>query len=170
MRAKRLGYGVVAVVSVSLATACARGAAVSPGMADSTLTLSGAAAETAPDAHALSAVRVQVTDGPDAGRVAMTDGRGSFQFSGLQPGAIGLVATKDGYLPWRVLNLSVGTYPQIQVVLYPVAPLDGAHVSATARCNDGTWSWEQSEVGLCAAHQGPAYTVCPGPLCVEARK
>ena len=165
----RLVCGIGCLISVSLAAACGKSSAPLPGTPDATLTISGTASEAAPFAHGLAGVRVQVTDGPDAGLAATTDAGGFFRLAALKPGDIGLVATKDGYLAWRVLNLSVATYPQIQIVLYPVAPTDASGVPATARCNDGTWSWETSEAGLCSAHDGPAYTVCPGPLCIGRR-
>jgi hypothetical protein len=146
------------------------GAAFVPAAPSTTIVLSGAALEAAPATHSLANVRIQVTDGPDAGMEATSDGAGTFRFSGLKSGSIGLTATKDGYLPWRVLNMSVDTYRQIEVVMYPIAPRNGDGVSATARCDDGTWSWETSAADLCAAHQGPAYAVCPGPLCVGGQK
>jgi hypothetical protein len=155
---------------ITVATGCGKSSAPTPVAAERTLTLSGAAAETAPNAHLLAGVRLQITDGPDAGLVATSDSTGSFRFAVLRPGAIGIVATKDGYLPWRVLNLSVETYPQIQVVLYPVPPGNASGTAATARCNDGTWSWEPSLSNLCAANGGVAYTVCPGPLCIGGRQ
>src|SRR4051794_41188427 len=96
------------------ATACGRSSSPMAGSADAALTISGAATEAAPFAHRLSDVRIQVTDGPDAGVVAISDQGGSFRLNALKGGDIGIVATKDGYLPWRVLNLSVAAYPQIQ--------------------------------------------------------
>jgi len=158
------------VIALAAASACGKSSAPTPATADRTWTLSGVAAEAAPDTHLLTGVRLQITDGPDAGLVATSDSSGSFRFGVLRPGAIGIVATRDGYLPWRVLNLSVETYPQIQVVLYPIPPADASGTSATARCNDGTWSWEPSFASLCAAHGGLAYSVCPGPLCVGGRR
>jgi hypothetical protein len=158
------------VIAITGASACGKSSAPTPVSADRTWTLSGSTAETAPNAHLLTGVRVQITDGPDAGLVATSDSSGSFRFAVLRPGAIGIVATKDGYLPWRVLNLSVETYPQIQIVLYPVPPTDASGTLATVRCNDGAWSWETSFGNLCAGNGGTAYTVCPGPLCIGGRQ
>lgn len=132
-------------------------------------TLFGAAQEAAPATHSLAGVRVQITDGPDAGAEAVSDSTGAFHLDFLKSGMIGILATKDGYQPWRVKNLNVDTYHQIQVVMYPTAPLNATGQSATARCNDGTWTWETSAANLCAANGGPAYAVCPGLFCTGTR-
>ena len=158
------------LAAATLVTACAKSSEPMPPVAaDPTVTLSGAAAEAAPNAHMLAGVRIQVTDGPDAGKAVTSDAAGEFRFAALRPGAIGLLASKDGFLPWRVLNLSVETYPQIQVVMYPVPPTNARGVAATARCNDGSWSWDDVFANLCVGHGGTAYAVCPGPLCVGGR-
>jgi len=147
--------------------ACGRSSMPLPTTADGTLSLSGTAAEVAPSAHVLPGVHILITDGPGAGRETTTDAGGTFRLTALPSGMIGIVATKDGYFPWRVMNLSVDTYHEIQIVMYPQTPRDASGTPATARCNDGTWSWDTSLDGLCATHGGVAYTACPGPLCVH---
>src|SRR5262245_38294568 len=170
---RRLIPGLSWVAGCLLLSACTGGhaaALTSPtavvSAAGQRATVFGAALEAAPSTHSLAGVRIQITDGPDAGTEAVSDSTGAFHLDSLKSGAIGILATKDGYQPWRVLNLSVDTYHQIQVVMYPTAPVDASGKSATARCNDGTWSWETSPVNMCAEHGGAAYVVCPGPLCV----
>ena len=37
--------------------------------------------------------------------------------------------------------------------------------TATARCNDGTFSCSQNRSGTCSSHQGVSCWICPGPLC-----
>ena len=170
MLGRPTAWWVAGVIAITGASACGKSSAPIPVTADRTWTLSGVAAESAPNTHLLTGVRIQITDGPDAGLVSTSDSGGSFRFAVLRPGAVGIVATKDGYLPWRVVNLNVETYPQIQITLYPVPPVNASGNSATARCNDGTWSWETSFVNLCAADGGVAYTVCPGALCIGGRQ
>jgi hypothetical protein len=86
-------------------------------------------------------------------------------FPPLHPGEIGVEAVKDGYSLWRLTNLILDHDRDLQVVLYPNPPQNPAGVAATARCNDGSWSWAQTRADACTANNGIAYTVCPGPLC-----
>jgi len=133
-----------------------------------TLALSGTATETAPAAKPLAGVAVRIIAGPDTGLSTMTDGRGQLLFPPLHPGVIGVEATKDSYLVWRLTNLIMDHDRDLQVVLYPVPPKDNSGASATARCNDGSWSWAETRAEACASNGGIAYTVCPGPLCQSA--
>jgi hypothetical protein len=130
-----------------------------------TLALSGTATETAPAAKPLAGVAVRIIAGPDAGQSTMTDARGHLMFPPLHPGVIGVEATRDGYLLWRLTNLIMDHDGDLQIVLYPVPPKDGSGASATARCNDGSWSWAEARAEACAGNGGIAYTVCPGTLC-----
>src|SRR5262249_7493713 len=68
--------------------------------------LSGAVQEVGPDPHAMSGVRLEIVGGPGNGRVATSDAGGSFSFGGVT-GVVALEATKAGYLPWRVSNLTI---------------------------------------------------------------
>ena len=134
-----------------------------------TLLLSGIATETAPAAKPLAGVVVRIIAGPDTGQSTMTYGRGQMMFfPPLHPGVIGVEATQDGYLVWRLTNLIFYHDRDLQIVLYPVPPKDDSGASATARCNDGSWSWAETRAEACASNGGIAYTVCPGPLCQSA--
>jgi len=133
-----------------------------------TLALSGTATETAPAAKPLAGVAVRIIAGPDTGLSTMTDGRGQLLFPPLHPGVIGVEATKDSYLVSRLTNLIMDHDRDLQIVLYPVPPKDNSGASATARCNDGSWSWAETRADACAGNGGIAYTVCPGPLCQSA--
>jgi len=135
----------------------------------STLALSGTATETAPAAKPLAGVAVRIIAGPDTGQSTMTGAWGYLMFfPPVHPGVISVEATKDGYLVWRLTNLIMDHDRDLQIVLYPVPPKDNSGASATARCNDGSWSWAETRADACAANGGIAYTVCPGPLCQSA--
>jgi hypothetical protein len=130
-----------------------------------TLALSGVAFEPPPTPKPVAGLTLRIIQGPDTGQSTMTDAAGHFMFPPLHPGEIGVEAVKDGYLPWRLTNLMMDHDRDLQVVLYPTPPVNGAGMSATARCNDASWSWAQTRAEACAANNGIAYTVCPGPLC-----
>ena len=68
-------------------------------------------------------------------------------------------------MTWRLTTLSVDFDRQIDIVMYPTPPTDNTGATATARCNDGSWSWAQTRAAACTANGGVAYTVCPGPIC-----
>jgi carboxypeptidase family protein/uncharacterized protein DUF3761 len=129
------------------------------------IVLSGTASETPPAAKRLSGVTVRITDGPAAGQSIVTDAQGQYGFIKVPSGSIGLEATKDGYVTWRLTNLTVEFDRQIDIVMYPTPPKDNTGATATARCNDGSWSWAQTRAAACTANGGVAYTVCPGPIC-----
>jgi hypothetical protein len=113
----------------------------------------------------LSGARLLVTSGPDAGAFAISDQGGLFTFQSLSPGTIGLEGTKDGYIVARLSNLSVLKSITIDFALFLTPPRDANGVSATARCNDESWSWAQTWAQACTNNGGVAYPVCPGPLC-----
>jgi hypothetical protein len=127
--------------------------------------LSGVVREVDPNSRPLRDVRIQITSGVDTGTFAMSDANGVFKFPALSNGAISLEALLDGYLAWRVSNLSVDVDRVIEVDLFPKPPINAAGVSATARCKDSTWSWASTLNDACSANGGIAYTVCPGPIC-----
>ncbi|HEY7290857.1 MAG TPA: Ig-like domain-containing protein [Vicinamibacterales bacterium] len=130
-----------------------------------TLALSGTATETPPGAKPLAGVTLRLVAGPDTGQMTTTDASGHFLFPPLHAGEIGIEGTKDGYLVWRLTNLALDHDRDLQVLMYPTPPQDASGKSATARCNDGTWSWAATRADACSANGGVAYTVCPGPLC-----
>jgi hypothetical protein len=127
--------------------------------------VSGVAHEVSPDSRLLAGVQVTITDGPDAGQSVVTDANGRFRFAALSAGVVAVEANKGGYDAWKVANLTIDGDRQLDVVLYPVPPTDPSGKPATARCNDGSWSWDDKFANACTDHLGVAYTVCPGPLC-----
>jgi len=130
-----------------------------------TLSLNGYSQEAPPTAHPLAGVTVTIIQGPDTGKSIMTDSTGWFRFTSLQAGVIGAEAVKDGYFVWRLTNLTLDQNKDVSVLMYPTPPKNESGVSATARCNDASWSWATTRAEACTANGGIAYTVCPGPLC-----
>jgi hypothetical protein len=127
--------------------------------------LTGVVTEGAPAIRPLADVRIAIIAGVDAGSVVLTDAKGAFRFATLTAGVMSMEATKDGYLLWRVTNLTVDRDREIELELFPVPPLNAAGASATARCGNGTWSWALTRGDACTADGGVIYGVCPGPLC-----
>jgi len=139
---------------------------VSTPPAPTTFEISGVVTEVAPLSRTLSGVRLQITSGPGAGTTMTSDAGGLFRFAAVAPGVIAIEASRDGYILWNVSNLMVSEdYRQLEVVLYPTPPDDQSGTTASARCNDGTWSWAKARGDSCVANGGIAYTVCPGLLC-----
>jgi carboxypeptidase family protein/Big-like domain-containing protein len=130
----------------------------------STFALTGSVLEVMPNAHALAGARVTITSGPDAGLTTTSDSSGAFRFPTLARGVIGVDASKDGYLLYRISNWMLDADKQLTVNLYPVPPTDTSGVTATARCGDGSWTWAKLRMLACA-ETSIAYVVCPGPLC-----
>jgi hypothetical protein len=139
---------------------------VSPAPAPTRFALSGVVREAAPNVHAVAGARLVVTDGPDAGAFSISDAEGLYTFPALVPAVIGLEASKDGFVVWRVMNLTIASgMGGLDISLFPTPPKDGSGNAATARCNDGSWSWATTRGDACAMNGGIAYTVCPGTLC-----
>ena len=130
--------------------------------------LSGSVQEPGPDLSVVSGVRVEIVSGPGAGAVATSDSTGSFRFNRLT-GVVAIEATKNGYLPWRIANLTIDHDMTLQIGLYPTPPANASGATATARCKDGTWSWATTVAEACAANGGIMYGVCPGALCAATR-
>jgi hypothetical protein len=130
--------------------------------------LAGVAREAGPGSPALSSVRVAIVRGADAGAASMTDNGGSFRLDGVN-GVVDVEATKSGFIVWRVENLTVDHDMSLDVVLYPMPPTNAAGETATARCNDGSWSWAHTVGEACTANGGIMYGVCPGILCAATR-
>jgi hypothetical protein len=125
-----------------------------------TLTMSGVVAEIAPNIRPLAGVRVQIVGGDHT----LSDDRGAFAIPGVAPGRMLIEFTKDGYQIYETEIVFVDGNT-LSVSLYPTPPKSADGASATARCNDGSWSWAQTRTNACAANGGLAYTVCPGTLC-----
>jgi hypothetical protein len=130
--------------------------------------ISGSVQEIGPDAQAMSGVRVEIVSGSGASTVVTSDSTGAFRFSRLT-GVVAIEASKAGYLPWRLSNLTVDHDMQMLVVMYPMAPVDASGATATVRCKDGTWSWAATLAEACTANGGILYGVCPGALCNATR-
>lgn len=124
-----------------------------------TFTVSGVIAEVAPNARPIVGARVQI--GVDH---TFSDDRGAFAFAGIVAGRTIIEVSKDGYQTWAD-EIVIDHDTQQTVNLYPTPPKNTNGVSATARCNDGSWSWSQTRSDACMANRGVTYTVCPGPLC-----
>jgi hypothetical protein len=130
--------------------------------------VSGRVREEAPNAPTLSAVRVEVVSGPRAGAFVMSDATGAFRISNLT-GLVDLQATRPGYFPWRLGSLTVDHDLTIDVTMYASPPANAAGETATARCQDGTWTWARTLADACTANGGILYGVCPGALCAATR-
>jgi Big-like domain-containing protein len=130
--------------------------------------LFGLVQEVRPNNRAVSNVRIEIVSGPDAGASVNTDDSGVFRLSNLS-GLVSFQATKDGYQLWRLENLTMDQDREVQIVIFPTPPTNAAGALATARCNDGTWSWAQTRQDACTANGGGiAYGVCPGVLCLAS--
>ena len=127
--------------------------------------LSGVAREVTPSSKILGDVRIVITSGPDTGASVMSDAGGLFKFPPVAATRISLEASKDGFLPWRMTNLMIDGDKRIEVVMFPTPPTNAAGETATARCEDTTWSWATTLAEACTSNGGLAYGVCPGPLC-----
>jgi hypothetical protein len=131
-----------------------------PPLVPVTFTMSGVVAEIAPNVRQIGGARVQVVGGDHT----FSDDRGAFAIPGVSAGRNLIEFAKDGYQTFETEIVFVeGNI--LTVNLYPTPPKGTDGVSATARCNDGSWSWAQTRTVACAANGGLAYAVCPGPLC-----
>jgi hypothetical protein len=45
------------------------------------------------------------------------------------------------------------------------SPIAASCGTATAICNDKTYSCSQNRSGTCSSHSGVSCWICPGPLC-----
>ena len=126
----------------------------------STITIRGVVTEAAPNAVAVPGARVSAL----VGQSTITDAGGNFVLSGVPAGSFIYEVSKDGY---EVLSglLNSDTDMRMNFTIYPTPPEDASQQTATARCNDRTWSWAQTRATACVSNGGVAYTVCPGPLC-----
>src|SRR5581483_8049610 len=130
----------------------------------SIFTLAGVVHEVAPNARPLGGVRLSIMAGPDFGTIVTSDANGAFRFPPLARGVIAVEASRDGYSIWKIANWPLDQDRQLDISLYPDPPKNADGLTATARCNDASWSWEKASMLVCA-ESGVAYFVCPGPLC-----
>jgi Carboxypeptidase regulatory-like domain len=114
----------IAVVCAALATLLLVGACggnssapATPTPVATSYTLSGTVSETSPITGVVSDVRIDVLDGPNAGRSAMSDSGGRYTMSGLSSGMFQLRASKSGYVrAERNVTLSSNTTLDLTVV------------------------------------------------------
>jgi len=137
-------------------------------MPGKTVSLSGVVHEVQPSERTVPGVRVEITEGADAGRFVLTDQAGVYRFPDVSMGPVSMTATMTGFQPWRVDRLNMSTNMELDAWLVRVPPKDANGVSATLRCKDGSWSWSQDRLTACAANGGIAYIVCPGPFCKDS--
>jgi hypothetical protein len=128
-----------------------------------TFALSGVVREIAPNVQPISGATVRILSGSTTPDV--TTDQGTFAFSAVPAGRVLIEISKDGYQVWESEVVIVDRDAQLTASLYPIPARDATGVSASARCNDGSWSWAQTRADACTANGGVAYTVCPGPLC-----
>jgi Carboxypeptidase regulatory-like domain/Bacterial Ig-like domain (group 2) len=128
-----------------------------------TFTLSGVVTEAAPSAKPVAGARVQII----VGSFTLTDDKGAYSISGLAPGRILVEISKDGYQTLETDTTIVDRDVQLSPTVFPSPPKNSDGATATARCNDGSWSWAQTRADACVANGGIAYGVCPGPLCTQ---
>src|SRR5439155_16057744 len=94
----------------------------------------GTVSEVPPGFNSLTAARVEIVVGTDAGAFRMTEGSGTFDFGSLKGGNYTFRITNDGFLS-ETKTIAVTRDMRIDVLLYPVPP-----AGATARCKDKSWS------------------------------
>ena len=116
--------------------------------------------EAPPNVQRIVGARVQVVVSDHT----FSDAQGMFSLLKVPFGRVILEVTKDGY---QTLSneLIVDRDLSLGITLYPTPPKNVDGVTATARCNDGSWSWAQTRAEACPSNGGVAYPVCPGPLC-----
>jgi hypothetical protein len=131
------------------------------------VSLSGIVREVPPTEHTLGGVRVEVVDGPDAGKFAVSDASGNYRLTGLGSGRISIAAKMPGYQLWHVDQMNLMSDAQYDAWLVLIPPTDSTGATATARCKDSAWTWDRDRVKACAGNGGIAYFVCPGPFCAD---
>jgi len=119
MPRNRIAVVGAAFAALLLVAACGgnSSAPASPTPVATSFTLSGTVNETSPITGVVSDVRIDVLDGPNAGRSAMTDNNGRYSMSGLSSGQFQLRASKSGYLRLeRNVSLDSNTTIDLAVV------------------------------------------------------
>lgn len=136
---------------------------VSPQPPTGVSVLVGAVRGVAPSNNPISGATVQIIAGPDTGKAATTGSDGMYRFDGLTNARLSLHITADGYQDWAVGNLALNDTVQTQdAFLYPEPPKDTSGAWPTARCNDGSWTWDSDTTSGCSTHSGVAYTLAAG--------
>lgn len=130
--------------------------------ASTLFTLTGTVREVAPNIRPLAGASVRAF-GSSVGAVT-TGANGTFTFSAMPAGRVLIEAFMAGYNVTEI-DVTIGRDTQVSIDLYPTPPRDVAGATATARCQDGSWSWALTTAAACTVNAGVAYTVCPGVLC-----
>lgn len=114
----RIAVVCIAITSLLLMSACGgNSSGASPTPVATSYTLSGTVSETLPSTGVVSDVRIDVLDGPNAGRSAMTDNGGRYTMAGLSSGMFQLRASKTGYVRLeRNVSLDSNTTLDLAVV------------------------------------------------------
>jgi hypothetical protein len=131
--------------------------------------LTGVVREVQPTSKVIAGATVHVTAGPDIGMKATTDVNGVYVFPALTPGFAALETTSNGY-ELNSIGLSITNNGHVDIWLAPTPPKNVDGATATARCNDGSWSWAQTKAEACTSNGGMAYPVCPGMFCPNGSK
>jgi Carboxypeptidase regulatory-like domain len=135
-----------------------------PGGPAVTYAWNGRISEADPGHAFIAGAVVEILTGAMAGTTATTDALGGFAIPGLPPGPMDVHVSKGGYQPGGASGLTMDRNLIFDLMLYPTPPNNDAGVTATARCNDGTWTWTATRRDACAANGGIAYGVSRGPL------
>jgi len=119
MPRSRIAAVCATVAALLFAYACGGNSsgAASPTPVATSYTLTGTVSETSPITGVVSDVRIDVLDGPNAGRSATTDTGGRYTMSGLSSGMFQLRASKSGYVrSERSVSLDSNTTLDLTVV------------------------------------------------------
>lgn len=109
--------------------------------------------------------KIEIVSGVDAGRFTHSDANGDFVLAGVSAGPVSLRVSKEGFETWTREGILLADDQKIGVELFILPPTDANGVSATGRCNDGSWTWALVSGAACTRNGGLAYGVCPGALC-----
>src|SRR5262245_49631656 len=115
--------------------------------------------------RAVGGAVIQVTQGVNAGKSAVSDDTGSFGIFGLMPGPAKVQVSKNGFVTWTSKDFDLQSDTKLAVELFAAPATSSSGTVATGRCNDGSWTWATSLGDACVNNGGLAYGVCPGPFC-----
>ena len=115
--------------------------------------------------RAVGGAMIQITQGANAGKSAVSDDTGSFAIFSLTPGPATIQVSKIGFVTWTSKAFDLQNDTKLAIELFPTPATNPSGATATGRCNDGSWTWSTSRADACASNGGLAYGVCPGPLC-----
>jgi hypothetical protein len=154
------------VPTIASPTPSASSAAAGPAAEGSkTFTITGTVMSMEKPVRSVADAKVEIVEGLDAARVTQSNGAGDFALANVNGGTLVLRASKAGYQTWTSSAIVLSADKKIGIELFLEPPRDANGVSATGRCNDGSWTWEQVTGLACTNNGGVAYGVCPGPIC-----